>query len=473
MKFVDALRTNDVLTTNGMSAHSSTLNMCLDLFSSIGAMRGQDKKLVINLFVKAFDENPLTAMKILFWSRDIRGGAGERQIFRDIIEHLAQTRADILSKNITLIPEYGRWDDMFVLFGTPVEDVALKLIADALKTGNQLCAKWCPRPNGKNLKDKMVANAIRKHMKLTPSEYRKMLVSNTDVVEQLMCANKWSEVEYKKVPSKAMADYSAAFKKRDGLRYDEYLESVNAGTTKINTGAVYPYNVINMMRNGDASGANTMWNNLPDYMSGNNERVLPVVDVSGSMTCAAGGNPSITCLDVAISLGLYISERNLGDFKDAFITFSTTPKLQYLKGSLIERCGQLIRADWNMSTNLESVFKLILDKGVENKLSNDDMPTMIMILSDMQFNAGVKYNTNAHDMIRQQYASFGFEMPKIVYWNLNDYGNKPIQHHETGAALVSGFSPNLLTSLLSGDDISPMGLMHKVLNSGRYEAVTI
>jgi hypothetical protein len=141
MKFVDALRTNDVLTTNGMLAHSSTLNMCLDLFSSIGAMRGQDKKLVINLFVKAFDENPLTAMKILFWSRDIRGGAGERQIFRDIIEHLAQTRADILSKNITLIPEYGRWDDMFVLFGTPVEDVALKLIADIKsRIGNNKCS---------------------------------------------------------------------------------------------------------------------------------------------------------------------------------------------------------------------------------------------------------------------------------------------------------------------------------------------
>ena len=470
-KFVDAMRTDDVTTTNGMPAHSSTLDMCLDLFSSVGGMRGQEKQSVINLFVKAFDENPLTAMKILFWTRDVRGGAGERQIFKDIVEYLANTRPNVLSKNVALIPEYGRWDDMFVLFGTSVEDVALTVVTDALKSGNQLCAKWCPRPNTKNAKDKAVVSAIRKRMKLTPKEYRKLLVINTDVVEQLMCANNWTAVEYQKLPSKAMADYASAFRKRDALRYDEYLDLVESGEVKINTGAVYPYNVLNMLRNGDMKAANTMWKNLPDYMEGNNERVIPVVDVSGSMDCPAGGNPSITCMDVAISLGLYISERNIGDFKDAFITFSAQPKLQYLKGNLNERYNQLGSAEWGMNTNLEAVFELILDKAKASNLSETEMPTMVLILSDMQFDSGVRYNGNAQTMISKQYEANGYKMPKVVYWNISDYGNKPAQEHQSGAAMVSGFSPSLLKSLLSGEDLSPLSVMMKVIGNSRYDAV--
>jgi hypothetical protein len=473
MKFVDAMRTDDVMTTNGMPAHSSTLDVCLDLFSSVGGMRGQDKQSVINLFVKAFDENPLTAMKILFWTRDVRGGAGERQIFKDIIEYLANTRPDVLSKNVALIPEYGRWDDMFVLFGTPVEDVALMVVTDALKSGNQLCAKWCPRPNTKNVKDKTVANTIRKHMKQSPKEYRKLLVTNTDVVEQLMCANKWSEVEYRKVPSKAMSDYAAAFRKHDGLSYDKYLASVESGEVKINTGAVYPYNVLNMLRNGDTKAANTMWKNLPDYMEGNNERVIPVVDVSGSMSCPAGGSPSITCMDVAISLGMYISERNIGDFKDAFITFSAKPTLQYLKGALNERYNQLENAAWDMNTNLEAVFELILTKAKSSNLSEDEMPTTVLILSDMQFDQGVRRGGNAHTMITNQYKAAGYKLPKVVYWNLNDYGNKPVQKHQSGAALVSGFSPSLLKTLLSGEDMSPVSMMMRVIGDSRYDAVVV
>jgi hypothetical protein len=268
-----------------------------------------------------------------------------------------------------------------------------------------------------------------------------------------------------------MADYASAFRKRDGLRYDEYLDSVESGEVKINTGAVYPYNVLNMLRNGDMKAANTMWQNLPDYMEGNNERVIPVVDVSGSMDCPAGGNPSITCMDVAISLGLYISERNIGDFKDAFITFSAQPKLQYLKGNLNERYNQLGNAEWGMNTNLEAMFELILDKAKKSNLSETEMPTMILILSDMQFDSGVRYNSNAQTMISKQYEVNGYKMPKVVYWNINDYGNKPAQKHQSGVAMVSGFSPSLLKSLLSGEDLSPISVMMKVIGDSRYDAV--
>jgi len=473
MELIDALRTNDTETLNGMPAHSTTLNACLDLFSSIGAMRGQDKDLVINLFVKAFDEDPTTAMRILFWSRDVRGGSGERQIFKDVINYLGLYRPDALSKNITLIPEYGRWDDLFVLFGTKAEESALACIIEGLSSGNQLCAKWCPRPNTKNTKDKAVALAIRKRMKLSPKEYRKLLVTNTNVVEQLMCANKWSEIEYSKIPSKAMSDYMATFAKRDINRYSEYLGLVTKGEATINTGAIYPYNVVNALRNGDVMAANTMWANLPDYMTENNERLLPVVDVSGSMEDPAGGSKSISCMDVAISLGLYISERNVGQFKDAFITFSRTPSLQYVKGTLQERYNQMASGEWCMNTNLDLVFDLILTKAKTYNLTEAEMPTMVLIFSDMQFDSGIRYNDNAQDMIAKQYEEAGYKLPKIVYWNIKDYGNKPIQSHQTGACLVSGFSPSLLTSILSGETLSPIRMMLKVVNSDRYLPITV
>jgi hypothetical protein len=473
MQFIDALRTDDTQTLNGMPAHSTTLNACVDLFSSIGAMRGQDKNSVINLFTKAFDEDATTAMRILFWSRDVRGGAGERQIFKDIINYLGLYRPEALSKVVTLIPEYGRWDDLFALFGTKVEDSALDCIIKGLNSGNQLCAKWCPRPNTKNPKDKAVALAIRKRMKLSPKEYRQLLVANTKVVEQLMCAKKWSEIEYSKVPSKAMSDYMATFSKRDTNRYSEYLNSVTKGEATINTGAVYPYNVVNALRNGDVMAANTMWSNLPDYMTENNERLLPVVDVSGSMDDPAGGSKSVSCMDVAISLGLYISERNVGEFKDAFITFSSEPTLQYVKGTLQERYNQMATSRWSMNTNLEKVFGLILSKAKAFNLTEDEMPSMVLILSDMQFDSGIRYNDNAYRMMTKQYEEAGYRVPKIVYWNIKDYGNKPIQSHQTGASLVSGFTPALLTSILSGETLSPIRMMLKVVNAERYSPITV
>lgn len=480
MGLVDALRTKDMTTENGMATNSTTLNMCVDLFSRVGAMRTQSDTDVINLFVKAFEEDALTAMKVLFWARDIRGGAGERKIFKTIIRYLADNRTEVMAKNANLISEYGRWDDVFALFGTKLEEVALKMVSTALKSGDGLAAKWSPRPNGTNLKNRAIANKIMKYMGLTPKAYRKMLVAATNVVETNMCNREFSAIDYSKVPSKAMSDYARAFGRNDGARYTEYLNSVNRGEVKINTGAVYPYNVMNMLRNGNKTGANTMWDNLPNYMESNNERLLPVVDVSGSMSCSASGSGSITCMDVAISLGLYISERNVGEFKDAFITFSAKPKLQYLKGNLNERYNQLHRAQWGMNTNIEAVFQLILDKAKQNNVPQSEMPTMVLILSDMQFDAATGYgrvsswNPTAQELIRSMYENAGYEMPKLVYWNLNARNSdSPVSFNETQTALVSGFSPSLLTTLLEGKDMTPYSMMMNVIGSSRYDAVTV
>lgn len=483
---INALQTKDSLTENGMSTNSTSINHCVDLFFKIGALRGQSKEVKIKAFSKAFSENPLTTMKILFWSRDIRGGAGERNTFREILTYLVKNKTSVLKNNISLIPEYGRWDDMLFLIGTKLEKEALGEIACALEGKNGLCAKWMPRGNSKNREKKRWASAIRKHLGLDPKSYRKLLSNLSNTVEQLMCSKKFEDINYSHVPSKAMSDYMRAFDRNDSDGFNKYLESLNKGETKINTGAIYPYDVTKNLNHGSSEGAVEQWKSLPNYMEDSKERVLPVVDVSGSMGVPAGNNPNLSCMDVAISLGLYISERNEGPFKDAFFTFSNSPKLQYLKGDLSDRFTQLSRADWGGSTNIEATFKRLLEASIDNNVSSDDMPTMILILSDMEFNEATgiggwgynnsksDWNPTAQEMIENMYNDAGYKMPKIVYWNIQSrQGNIPVKFDKQGTALVSGFSPALLTALLSGKDITPYSIMSDVINSERYDKIKI
>lgn len=472
-----AMQTGDSRTENGMVTNSSSLNHCVDLFFQIGAMRGQDKTRLINAFTKAFGENPLTAMKLLFWARDVRGGAGERQIFRDIMSYLAKNRTEVMAKNLSLVSEFGRWDDLLPLIGTPLEKEALALIGKGLEAKNGLCAKWMPRPNVSNREKKRWAKAIRESLGLNPKEYRKLLSANSHTVEQLMCAKEWSAIEYSKLPSKAMSDYMKAFSKNDKERFGAYLKSLEKGETKINAGALFPYDIVKNLRFGSSKGADLQWNALPNYLKDGKERFMPVVDVSGSMNCPAGGNPNVTCMDVAISLGLYISERNEGPFKDAFVTFSSEPTLQVLSGSLSERFNQLARAQWSMSTDIEKVFRTILAKAKQSNVSPEEMPTMILILSDMEFNAGTRgnWNLSAQQAFEKMYAEAGYVMPKVVYWNIQSRSdnNKPVHFDKNGTALVSGFSPALLTNLLAGKEMSPYAMMMSVVDSERYSVVTV
>lgn len=467
MNFLDALQTEDTLTENGMVTNSSTLNECVNLFFTIGAMRGQDKERLLSLFSKAFIENPQTALRILFWVRDVRGGAGERQIFRDIIQFLAEIEPKVLAKNIKFIPEFGRWDDVTVLFNTKVNDDAINTIVQGLETKNALCAKWLPRKG-------VVFNTIRKSMGLTPKSLRKMLVELSNTVEQKMCAKEWTNIEYSKVPSLAISRYTKAFNKHDNEGFGNYLESLKKGETKVNASAVYPYDVVKTLTFGEKDLAVEQWKALPNFMEGNTERILPVVDVSGSMITPVGKNSNITCMDVALSLGLYISERNEGSFKDSFITFSEFPKLQKLSGNLYDRFIQLKQADWGMSTNLEITFKLILNQSIKHNVPQSEMPTKILILSDMEFNQASRHSYSAIHMIREEYENSGYQLPGIIFWNIQSRNdNFPVRFDERGTALISGLSPSILKSILGGKELTPVDIMNETIESERYKMIQV
>ena len=475
MEFLDALRQEDMVTENGMATNSTSLNACVDLFFNIGAMRGQDKQRLIATFSKAFNEDPKRAMKLLFWARDVRGGAGERQVFKDILVYLAENHDLVLKPNLHLISEYGRWDDLLSLAGTYLEKEAFTLISDALINENGLCAKWMPRKGA-------VAEKLRKFTGMSPKQYRKSLVGLTSVVETKMCAKDWNSIDFGKLPSVASARYQKAFGKNAYESYSAYIASLVKGEAKINAGAVYPYDIITSLERGNATVANEQWKALPNYLEGAKDMILPVVDVSGSMSSPAGGSKTVTCMNVAISLGLYISERNEGPFKDAFITFSSKPQLQVLSGSLNDRYTQMSDSDWGMSTDLEATFKLILDQATKHKLSQDKMPNKVLILSDMEFNSatggggwrneGGKWNPTAQQMIDKMYSDAGYKVPQIVYWNIQSRnGGVPVAFDAKGTALVSGFSPAIMTSLLGGDIESPQQIMDKTILSERYAPI--
>lgn len=323
-----------------------------------------------------------------------------------------------------------------------------------------LLAKWLSRKGTE-------FNKVRKYLGLTPKDYRKLIVGLSNTVEQHMCAKDWESIEYPKVPSVAMNKYRKAFERNDQNRFTEFIADVNDGKEKINASVLFPHQLFEAYKRRETQAAvEAQWNNLPDYMTGE-ERVLPVCDVSGSMT----GLP----MSVSVSLGIYLSERNKGIFKDAFVTFSARPTMQYLKGSFYERCRQLETAHWEMNTNLEAVFNLILDKAVKHSLPKEEMPTKILIISDMEFDACVsKGDDTAIAMIERMYKDAGYERPEIIFWNVNGrLGNVPGNYKHKGVGLVSGFSPAIMKSILEGKIETPISLMLRTVMSDRYKPISI
>lgn len=447
-------------TTNGCITNTSSLNKNVDLFFLAGASRGKDIK---HILASALVEDPEVACRILLHTRDARSGSGERETFRNLFQYLIKADAKLASRVLTKIPELGRFDDLYVAFGTPLERQALSIFAKALNDGNALAAKWSDR-KGPN------ASKMRSYLKLTPKEYRKLIVTLSQTVESKMCAQEWTEINYSHVPSVAAARYQKAFGKHDPTGYTEYKENLVKGETKINASVVYPYDIIRSLKNGDETVSNAQWAALPDYLEGSDENILPIVDVSGSMTVQVSG--SITALDVSTSLGLYLSERSNGIFKDQFVTFSTKPEFVKVAGTLRQKYDQMSRSNWAMSTDLQAVFNLILDSAVKHKVNQKDMPTKLLIMSDMNFNQCIHNGTSVSsmEMIEKSYKDAGYVKPSVIFWNIsgND-GNSPVTHDKIGIALVSGLSPSIVKSVLGGEDLSPMSVMLRTVMVQRYD----
>ena len=472
--FVEAVANQEARTANGMKARKSTASAVVDLFYNIGASRGKN---VIPGFTAALAENRDLALRVAAWSRDVRGGAGERQIFRDILVHLEKHDPEAAKALLAKVPELGRWDDLFVFKTKELKEAAYTMLGDALRERNGLAAKWTPRQGP-------IALEIRKFFGMSPKFYRKSLVTLTKVVEQDMCAKNWDNINFSHVPSVAASRYKKAFN-RNTEKYAEYVKSLvkdDNAEVKVNAGAVYPYDVLkgiipnsfvkSVFDKTELDLIEKQWEALPNYVGDAN--ILPLVDVSGSMTCPVGGYGSknkMSCMDVAVSLGLYLADKNKGKFKDTFLTFSSSPELLTLKGNIVQKVTQMVASKWGMSTNLHAAFSKILSVAKKGNVPQEEMPDMVLILSDMQFNACIEHDDSAIKMIARKYEEAGYTMPKVVFWNLNAaYGNTPVKFDKSGTALVSGFSPSIVKPLLAGnlETFTPESVMLQTIMQDRY-----
>lgn len=448
---------NRTTTENGAFTLRSTNNPLVDFFALAGATRG-NQSLGLDLFKKAFAFDQESAIRVLFYLRDVRGGQGERALFRNCLEYLAINEKETSDKIVSFVPEYGRWDDLFGLHTETIIPLIKKQLEEDKTTETpSLLAKWLPSENTSSPKTKQLARGMMTALGMSSRDYRKMLSSlrkKIKLVEQQMSKREWASIEYGKVPSQASLKYRKAFKRNDETRYTSYLEKVTSGEEKINTSTLYPYQVYKAV---GTPAAEQLWANLPDYTLGKNGIV--VADVSGSME----GDP----MAVSVSLALYFAERNTGAFKDHFITFSSNPTLQKVSGTTLrDKMNSIERAEWGGSTNLYKVFECIANAAT----NADDVPETIYIISDMEFDQCADLtNFQAIDAL---FKAKEIKRPNLVFWNVNARNKQvPVEQNQYGVTLVSGLSPSIFK--LAVENLSPVELVMQVVNSDRYATIKL
>ena len=490
---------NFAITENGALTHKSTMDNLMDLFAMGAAYRTRSDEDCILLFKNAYLDNPTYALKCLFYIADCRGGQGERRFFRVCAKWLAEFDPEAMERNLIHIPEYRRWDDLFVFIGTPLETQALNIVKHQLALDVQcktpsLLGKWMPSENTSSAKTRKTAAEVRAFLGMTPKQYRKtlsVLRARINVLERLMSEGRWDEIEFDKIPSKAGLKYKNAFARHDIERMKKnpevksYADFAKDTETKVNAKALYPYEVVDKatscfyasMDNTDRLMVNKFWDNLADYFNGKSLNALAVVDTSGSMTWSSGAAKPI---NVAISLGMYCAERAKGPFAGHYVSFASRPQLIEVKGAdFVDKVRRIYNANLCDNTNIEATFDMLLTTALQNGCSQSDLPENIIILSDMEFDAGTGHGYSGRqswnpqtlmESIREKWVRHGYRMPKLIYWNVQARQNNiPEDIGVRDISYISGMSPSIFETILSNK--TGVDLMLEKLDSPRYECI--
>ena len=474
---------NKTVTENGAATHITTESDCLDLFATIGALRRESDSEIVTRFVRAYSENRDIAMKLLFFARDIRGGLGERRVFKVILNWLANNEPATVRKNIVHVAEYGRYDDLLCLMDTACEKEMLDVLkaqfeadTEALKNGGEvsLLAKWLPSVNASSAETVLYAKKLARYFGMNNASYRKALVAlraHIRIIENNLREKDYS-FDYSKQPSKAMYKYRKAFIRNDGERYSLFLDKVTTGEAKLHASTLMPYEIITPFFRRNVSdeerkAINTTWISQEDL--GDTENALAVIDGSGSMYGGADPMPAT----VALSLGIYFAERNKGAFKNHFITFSENPQLVEIKGEdILDKVRYCHGFNEVANTNIQKVFELILDAAKKNSVPQDELPKKLYIISDMEFDYCAKdASLTNFEYAKKLFAEAGYTLPEIVFWNVASRNRQqPVTKNEQGVALVSGCTPRLFEMVASGT-MNPYAFMLEVVESERYAKI--
>jgi hypothetical protein len=470
------IETSVTETENGGRALSSTGDGLLNLFAVLGALRSRPYD-VIEKFDDAYNDDADLATKMVFYGRDVRGGLGERTVGRLMLHHLAEINPDVVVRNIPNIVEFGRWDDLFVLFGTECENAMLDVVGNQLSADLiamredkpvSLLAKWMPSINTSSRNTVALATKLAHALKMTSATYRKTLSKlrhYIDVVEVKMSANEWEKINYEHVPSKAMSNYDGAFANHDSVRFLNYLNDVKEGKAKINASTLYPYDIIEKLNRSSNDTCELQWKALPNYVEGDNN-FLVMADVSGSMM----GRPMAT----SVGLAIYFAERNHGEYAGKFMTFTNDPHLVTIKGNTLADKYRSVTKEVGYNTNLEKAFDVVLSTAVRTHCPQSELPKALIVISDMEIDAWSGGSLTFTEEMRKRFADAGYEMPKLVYWNVDSRHDTFLaSKNDQNTLLVSGQSASTFKNLIRGIECSAFEIMEQTLNDERYADVIV
>jgi hypothetical protein len=488
MNFAQAMRKTGSFTEteNGAVALNTTGNKCLDFYSVAGALRKADESRIERLFADAYNESPLLATKIAFYARDVRGGLGERKTFRTIIRYMAIHCPEALRPNLDLIGVYGRYDDLYSLIGTPLEndmwEAMHKQLVEDIKNyqdGNaiSLLAKWIKTADASSKETRRLGILTANKLGYPVYNFKRIirnLRKHIGITETLMSQGRWNEIKYSEVPSRAMMIYRKAFERHDEARYNEYISKALKGEEKINSSTLYPYDLVERIF--DYSWGNphakedkvieAQWRQLPNYVEGEVNAIV-MADTSGSME----GRP----INSALGLAIYFAERNKGAYHNMWMSFSRNPRIHVLNGqTLAQKLNSLETRDWDMNTDLAAAFELILDIGVKNHVSQDEMPKSLIVISDMEIDRCGNKQWSFYDNMQNRFQQYGYEIPNVIFWNVDS--RHDIFHADSsrkGVQLVGGQSTSTFKNLISCIGMTPVEAMLKTINCERYDAITI
>lgn len=489
MNFAEAAKKNGSFTRteNGAVALNTTGNGLLDLFSTIGSLRETDEKRITRLFADAYKEDPFFATKIAFYARDVRGGLGERRTFRILIRYMAEYHAEALRPNLGLVGVYGRYDDLYELIGTPLEDdmwaAMKKQFEEDLQNLNDdkaisLLAKWIKTADASSEKTRKLGILTAQKLGYPVYNFKRIVRTmrkKIGVIESLMSAGRWDEIEYSAVPSRAMMIYRNAFQKHDEDRYNAFVNKAVNGEEKINSATLYPYDLIEKIWNMSCYGANKVkdvktveaqWRQLPNYVE-EGTNALVIADTSGSMY----GRPMAT----SVGLAIYFAERNKGAYHNMWMSFSANPHIHVLKGeTLAQKIGSIDMNDWDGNTDLKAAFNLVLNIAEKNDVPPDEMPKSLIVISDMEIDYCGNKEWTFYDKMSAKFRKAGYEIPNIIFWNVNS--RHDIFHADSkrkGVQLCSGQSTSVFKQMMACVGMTPVEAMAKTINSERYEPITV
>ena len=488
MIFAEAAKKMAVFTRteNGAVALNTTGDARLDFFGVAGSLRTAQKERVERLFAEAWKEDPLFATKIAFYARDVRGGLGERQTFRTLIRYMAKYHQEALRPNLDLIGVYGRYDDLYSLIGTPMEDemwAAMKKQFEEdrvnLEQGNaiSLLAKWIKTADASSENTRKLGILTAQKLGYSVYEFKRLVRAmrkQIGVVEALMSAGRWDEIKYSTVPSRAMMIYRKAFMKHDAVRYGQFINKAVKGEESIHSAALYPYDIVEKVAHFGWSGCTiteddvleAQWRQLPDYVE-KGTNALVIADTSGSMH----GRP----IAASVGLAVYFAERNTGAYHNMFMSFSGTSRIQILKGdTLAQKIGSIDMNDWQNNTNLKAAFEHVLEIAVRNHVSADEMPKSLIVISDMEIDYCGDKDWTFYEQMARRFRDNGYQIPNIVFWNVDS--RHDVFHADkkrTGVQLVSGMSTAVFRQVMQCVGMNPVEAMEKVIGSDRYAAITV